>query len=365
MKVVLTIQHPAHVHFFRPIVGELRERGHDTTVFAREKSLTVELLDAFDVEHTVLAREPDSYPGLAATQLRYEMRLFRRARRIRPDVMAAIGGLAVAHVAPLVGAKSVVFTESDGFASHGLVVPFADVMCTPTWFDDDFGRAHRRYDGFHELSYLHPDRFDADPAVLRAAGIEPDSPFFVVRFSEFAAHHDAGQSGFSPSGKRTLVSALREHGHVYVSCEGETPPKFAEFELPVAPEHLHDLLAYANLYVGDTASMAIEAGLLGTPAIRSNSYVGDDDFSVFERLQRAELVESYENEERAIRRAATLARRPDARRLWRAHRRELLAETVDVADYAADVLEDAGERDPGPTATTSRVRQLLAALFEP
>jgi len=364
MKAVVTVQHPAHVHFFRPILGELRERGHDVTVFAREKSITLDLLDAFGIEHTVLAREPTSYPGLAATQLQYEMRLFRRARRIRPDVMAAIGGLAVSHVAPLVGAKSVVFTESDGFASHGFVVPFADVVCTPTWFDDDFGRAQRRYDGFHELAYLHPDRFEPDPEVLRAAGVEPKCPFFVVRFSQFAAHHDTGQSGFTPEGKRSLVSALREHGRVFVSCEGETPPEFAEFELPVAPEHLHHLLAYANLYVGDTASMAIEAGLLGTPAIRSNSYVGDDDFSVFDRLQRAELVESYEREQRAIHRAATLARRPDAGQLWNARRRQLVAETVDVADYAVGVLEDASERGTKPAVTTSRIRRFLAELFE-
>ena len=44
---------------------------------------------------------------------------------------------------------------------------------------------------------------------------------------------------------------------------------------------MHLALQNAALYIGDSQSMATEAALCGTPAIRYNSFVGEDDMSNF------------------------------------------------------------------------------------
>ena len=36
---------------------------------------------------------------------------------------------------------------------------------------------------------------------------------------------------------------------------------------------MHSILYYADLFIGDSQSMHVEAGLLGTPSIRSNKWV--------------------------------------------------------------------------------------------
>jgi len=45
------------------------------------------------------------------------------------------------------------------------------------------------------------------------------------------------------------------------------------------------VLAFADLYLGDSQTMATEAALLGTPAIRSNSFVGPNDMTNFKVLE--------------------------------------------------------------------------------
>jgi len=350
MRVVVTIQHPAHVHFYRPVVAELERRGHEVHVFARDKDVALELLDRHGIDHTVLAGRANSLAELAKVQLTYEYRLFREARRIDPHVMTAIGGVAVAHVAPLVGARSVVWIDNEGVQSHRITTPLAHVVCTPRRFREDYGRKHVRYDGYHELAYLHPDRFDPDPDHLREHGVEPDERFFFVRFREWCALHDVGEAGFSPAAKRDLVSFLEEHGSVYVSSESALPPEFAEYRLPVPADLVHDLLYYADLYVGDSATMATEAAVLGTPSVRSQSFAGDGDMTNFLELEEYGLLFSTPDDDEAVAQAKSLVREADPETYQR-RREELLADKIDVARYATDLIVSAGRPAAGPTAS--------------
>src|SRR5215216_6334635 len=47
---------PAHVLVFRPIIGVLRERGHEVTVTARDYAQTLQLLDLHRIEHIAFGR---------------------------------------------------------------------------------------------------------------------------------------------------------------------------------------------------------------------------------------------------------------------------------------------------------------------
>ncbi|MFC7236115.1 DUF354 domain-containing protein [Halosegnis marinus] len=358
LTVAVTVQHPAHVHFYRHPIAELRRRGHAVHVFAREKDVTTDLLAAFDIDHTVLAREPRSRADLLRVQARYELGLLRACRRLDPDVLTAVGGTTAAHVGWLLGARSVVFIDSGITPSNRVTVPFADEVCNPRRLVADFGARQRRYDGYHELAYLHPDRFEPDPERLRALGVEPDDTYSVLRFVAWNAHHDVGKAGLSPAGKRRLVEALAERGDVYVTTEGPLPDEFEDYRLPVPPEALHDLLAHADLYVGDSQTTATEAALLGTPAIRSNSYAGDGDMSNFVELEdEYGLLRSIPDEDEAIATAAALLDRRDARAAWARRRDRLFAEKIDVTDFVVERLT--APTDP-PTRGTRLARPLAA-----
>jgi|AntRauMinimDraft_4_1070384.scaffolds.fasta_scaffold00163_30 predicted glycosyltransferase len=339
VRVLFDVTHPALVHLFETPARTLADRGHDVAVAAREKDVTTDLLDAAGIPYAVASRAGTGPLSRVVELAVRELGLLRIARRFRPDVVVSQVDPAAVHVARLVGASSVVFDDSEHerFAAS-VTHPFADVVCTPAKFRRDVPN-QRRYDGFHELAYLHPERFTPDPDVLREHGVEPDEPFAVVRFVSWEAHHDVGQDGFSPAGKHRLLAELSEHAAVYVSSERDVPADVDADPLPVPSECVHDLLSFADCYVGDSQTMATEAAVLGTPAVRSNSFAGDDDMSNFRELENEYgLLESFEDEDAAIERAVEFVREPPDETLSR-RRERLLTDKIDVASFVVDVVE--------------------------
>lgn len=353
MRIAVTIQHGGNVHLFRHPIAELQRRGHEVFVFSREQGVNVDLLDAYGLDHECLRPEPDTLPGLAVTQVLFEADLFRRLRRIDPDVIAASHGIAASHVAPLVGARSCIFVDTDAEVVLGsrLASQFAHRICRPQWLrTPDDGRCVD-YAGLHELSYLAPDRFTPDASVLEGHGVDPSEPFAVVRFGAWKSHHDVGKRGFSPAGKRRLIDALARRGPVYVADESVEDDPGADVvdhtgvePLPVPPEHFHHLLAEATVCVGEVATTTIEAAVLGTPTVRVSPFAGPGDMGKFDELERRGLVRSFPSsaERAGIETVRRLYDDPGAGRRWERRRDAFLDETVDVCSFVVEQVLEAG-----------------------
>jgi predicted glycosyltransferase len=337
MKVAVTVQHPAHVHFFDSVAADLEAAGHETRVYAREKGVVADLLARSDVAHELLAGEAGSIPTLAAVQSLYELRLLRRIRRFEPDVVTAIGGVAAAHVSTLLDTPSVVFYDTEHAALvTRLAYPFADVVCTPLAYREPVPGTHRRYPGCHELAYLHPDRFSPDPAAVEGLGFDPAERFAVLRASDWSASHDVAAGGF-----RDLVAAVERleaaGARVVLLPEGDPPAAIADRQREVPPDAVHDLLAHADLYVGEGATMAAESGVLGTPAVYVNSLsMGYTDW-----LEHHGLLFGYHGDdrhERGLDRAEALLKSDVD---WQRRRDRLLARATDTASVAVAELKRA------------------------
>jgi predicted glycosyltransferase len=130
---------------------------------------------------------------------------------------------------------------------------------------------------------------------------------------------------------------------VYITSESPLPESFEAHRLPVPPELIHDLLFYADGYVGDSQTMAIEAGVLGTPAIRTNSFVGNSDLSTFRELESHGLVYNLDQERAAIEKMKTFVEDPDTAAKWERRRSQLLAERQDVTDVIVEETLGAAE----------------------
>ncbi|MFC4437936.1 MULTISPECIES: DUF354 domain-containing protein [Natrialbaceae] len=337
-RVVCTIQHPAHVHFFRNAIDELRDRGYDVRVFAREKDVARELLERYGIAHRRFARPVETPLDLLAVQSRYEYEIARRVRRLQPAAVLGIGEPAVAHASSLVDGRGILFTDTEHAALQNAVsLPFADRVYTPDAFWDDYGGHHRRYPGYHELAYLHPNWFTPDPAA--PPGLEPaDGPLVVLRLVSWNAAHDVGRRGVA--GLERVIAGLERFGAtVRITAEGELPPTLAARRTDVPVHQMHDLLARADLFLGESATMAIESCLLGTPAL----YVSDLRAGVLEELEaRYRLLRWLSRGAlpgEIVAHARELLRTSES--TWAKRRRRVLAEKIDTTAFIVDVVEDA------------------------
>jgi hypothetical protein len=349
MRVLVDIGHPAHVHFFRPVLDRLQAQGHETRVTARDKDVALALLRAFGIEHTVLSRAAATRAGLYLEYPRRLVRLVRLARGWRPDVMVAIGGAFVAPAARLARVPSLVLTDTEHVAlDRWLTYPLASRIATPYTFRTRIGSTQVSYRGFQELAYLSPGRFRGDPAVRRELGVGDAEPFVILRIVSWAAGHDVGHSGFRGADLEAALAHLSPLARLLVSAEGRVPPLLHERLLRLEPQRMHAALAEAALYLGEGATMATEAGLLGTPSLYVSSLAGS--MGNFQRLADAGLVESFREGGPAVQRAEALLASPGSRGDWRERARRFADDHEDVVAFVLRQLAELG----GGRATAAR-----------
>jgi predicted glycosyltransferase len=235
MRIVVDINHPAHVHYFKNFIWEMERRGHEILITASHKDVATELLHRYNLPFIDLG----SYGSSLVNKI------------LNLPIMDILDD-----------------TEHAKW-EHGLYVPFADTILTPSCFHKDLGEKQIRFDSYMELGALHPNNFKPDPSVLREFGISEQDQFFILRFISWDANHDVGQEGLKD--KIELVRALEPFGRVLITSEGEMPGEFEPYRIRVSPDKLHDLLAYATLYIGEGATTASESAMLGTHAVYVNS----------------------------------------------------------------------------------------------
>ena len=277
MRLLFDISHPVQVHLFRPVIEACRGLGHEVRVIARDKDVTLDLLARFGIACEVLAPTGRGLFGFVRELVVREARMAGRARRFRPDLIVGTSAHA-ARVARVSGARSVVMSDDDADAVpvfRWLAYPLATVIVTPSCLrHEDHGRRHRVYEGYQQLFYLHPRRFRPDPSVRSELGLAEGEPFGLLRLSALAAHHDRGVRGLSEAAVRGVQERVAGRFRLFVSSEKPLPASLEPLRVRVAPHRMHDVLAAAAFFVGDSQSMTAESAVLGVPAFRLNDFVG-------------------------------------------------------------------------------------------
>lgn len=345
MRVLFDIVHPAHVHFFRYLREDLESDGHTTRVIARDKDVTLPLLRAHGIPHRSVGHAGRTTRAGQGAELAHRVGvLWREGRRLGADIVLTRNPAGV-QAARLLGVPGV-FDTDDGRAAgihFRAAAPFATVITTPASMPEDYGAKHRRYPGFKALAFLHPDRFRPDVEGVRGAlDLAAGEPLFVLRFVANDAVHDAASEGIEPAVQRDLVARLAAAGRVLISAEGALDPALEPYRFRLAPERMHDVLAAASLYAGDSGSMAAEGALLGTPSFRLSSWAGPTTY-LHELEERYGLVRSFGSERSDELLTAVddvLSDIPAATAAAAADRHRLLADTVDVTAWYRALVDE-------------------------
>jgi len=335
MNILLDIAHPAHVHYFRCLIKEM-STAHKFWVITKESQIISRLLDHYGIQYQIAGSKGKSLSQKALKQALFTM---QAVRLIKDNKIAYAMGVSVtaAQAARLCGIPSFYFDDDDLNISPLSAIAgtrFAANILSPEPLSYEKTRNALYYPGYHELAYLHPKRFNPDPAILHKYGVNPEEPYFVLRFNAFTAHHDVHHGGMNLSQKRELVALLENHGRVFVNTEAQLDPEFERLKMPILPHEMHHFLSFAQMLVSDSQTMTSEAAVLGVPSFRCNSFVGKISY-LEEEEKRYKLTFGFLPRQFnwMLESIQALLKTPDLRTEWQLRRQRLLGDKIDVTGF--------------------------------
>jgi predicted glycosyltransferase len=335
---MIDIGHPAHVHYFRNFIKIMERKGHTFLIIAKNKNVTHELLEHYEIKFISRKDYPKSILGKLLQIPLTDLRVLKHAVIFKPDILMGFSGTHISHVGWTLGIPAIVFDDTDhAKLAHASYRPFAKCIITPKWFKKNMEKKHIRFDSYMELCALHPKYFKPDPSVLSKLKLGVDEEYIVLRFVSWSASHDIGQKGFSDEMKRKIIEEYKTRFRIFISAEGEIPKDLQKYKLNIPAYNLHDILSYAKLYVGEGSTTACESAILGTPAIYCNSLdVGnckeiEDQYGLCFKLTELKDIMSKMNE---------LLEPNNSKQIFDKQKNRIIKDKINTTDFMVWLIEN-------------------------
>lgn len=345
MKVLFHLGHPAHYHLFKNIIKKLKESKFQIKILIKKKDILEDLLKEEGLEFLYSSQKGrgDNNFFIAWGLCIRDLALLRIALKFKPELLVGTSA-EITHVGKLLNIPSVVVNEDDFNAIplfSKLSYPFANHILTPVSCKTGKWRYKSiNYDGYHELAYLRPNNFSPEARIIDSFH-SSDSKYFILRFAKLTAHHDTRKRGINADIASKIVKMLEQHGKVYISSERKLEPQFERYKIKINPSDIHHALYFADLYIGDSQTMAAEAAVLGTPSIRFNDFVGK--LGYLEELEHkyglTYGIKAYEPQ-KLYNKIKELLETPNPKKNWQARRNKMLSEKIDVTEFMAWFFEN-------------------------
>lgn len=344
MKIMINVGHPAQIHFFRKLAQKLVDNGHSVKFIARDKDVAIKILENTGFDYDVISHRGNNLYSLILEMIKRHYLFIGIIKKYSPDLILSGFDPSATQIGKLFGIPTIILADNrpnvKRLSIGLLVLPFAETVLSLTTVKYDFGAKGIKMAGYKELAYLHPNQFKPDSKVLKDAGLLEDENFVLLRFVTFDAYHDFSAGGLDIEAKKILIKRLEKYAKVFVSSESPLPAELIKYKLPIPPEKIHDLLFYAKLLVCDSQTMTTEAAVLGTPAIRCNSFVGKNDMGNFIELEnKYGLIFNYSDANEALNKAIELIQIENIKEEWSYKRKEMLSDKIDITSFLSWFIE--------------------------
>ena len=330
MKVLFDIGHPAHVHYFKNLIKLLKQNGDRVLVIARKKDVTHILLSNYKIPYISRGSGSKTLGGKLLYLFKANLILFRYSKLFKPDIYVSFASPYAAQIAYYFNKPHISFTDTEhaklGIASF---LPFTDTIITPLSFKSYLGIKHIKFDGYMENTYLHPDHFKPNINVLKKLNLNKREKYVVLRLVSWDASHDVGQKGFSIKNLIKLVNEIKNHARVFISAENRIPNVLRKYKLNINPTEIHDVLSFAELFIGEGATMASESAIMGTPSIYVNSLTA----GTLENQQKRGLLHIFNSSEGLIEKSIEILKNPKIKNETKQKSLSLFENKIDVNDF--------------------------------
>lgn len=282
MRILIDIGHPAHVHYFKNTIRQLQVNGHKVIIISREKEITFELLNSYNIPFISRGKGKNNLLGKLYYLFIGSYIIFKVARKNKIDLYLSFASPYAAISSILYRKPNIAFDDTEhNIFNHKIYVALSKTVLTPFSFKKNFGLKQIRFKGTMESAYLHPKHFTIKQIKFSHSHIRiQNKKNVILRFVSWNASHDVNQNGFSNNDIYRLVEAIEPYANIFVTSEKEFPKNLKKYAIRINPADMHHYMRQADLFIGESGSMATEASYLGTHSIVLNS--ASHNFGVFE-----------------------------------------------------------------------------------
>jgi len=289
MNLLIDIGHPAHVHIFRHFALEMMKNGHNILFTVRDKENNIKLLEAFKFKYIVIGEAQKKLFKKIIWMLYFDYKLIKIAKKFNADLILSHGSMYAAQCAFFIRKPHICFEDTGNFEQIVLYKYFTKYILTPSVLPNIFGEKQIYFNGYNEITYLHPNYYKPNAGVYELLNIKKTDKYALIRFTSGYASHDKLNKSICYELQIRIINHLKKYGlKIFVSSEKEMPEQIRKYKLCISPEKIFDVMYYSEIVVGDSQTMIAEAGILGTPSIRFNALVGKNH-----GYHHAELEKKY------------------------------------------------------------------------
>jgi predicted glycosyltransferase len=308
-KIWIDLDNSPHVPFFLPIIDELRARGLEVILTARDSYQVCELLEFHKLSCDVVGRHWGKHRTLKmlGTCLR-AMQLVPMMMKKKPDLAVSHGSRSQFLSSVALGIPNLTILDYEFTAKMGFLRP--DWVFLPNYIPDSPGlqanKAVMKYPGLKEDVYV--PRLRPDTGIKEELGIGPNDLVVTVRPPATEAHYH------NPEAEVLLTAALkllveRPEVRVILLPRNDRQAKalrkswgdwIAKRKI-VIPERVVDglnLIWFSDFVISGGGTMNREAAALGIPVysiFRGRIGAVDQDLASSGRLVLIETVDDVQN----------------------------------------------------------------------
>lgn len=353
MKILFALNHPAHYYLFKFVIKDFIQKGYDIKIVIKDKDILEKILILEKIDYVKINRKRHRnnsvfsvlYNGIKELLVQ-DVRLLKFVKGFEPDFLLGTD-ISIAHIGKLKTIPSFVFNEDD-FEINKLfcktTYPFAGFIVAPEYTSvGQYDKKKISYNGIQKMAYLNAKYFVPDVAVIKELGLSQEDTFFIIRLVSLTSGHDieGKHKGIDRLLLNRLVSFLEPKGKVFITSEEILTEDLRKYQVRIPLNKMQDLMYFSSLFIGDSQTMCAEAGILGTPFIRYNDFVGKIEYlNDLENNYKLGWGVKTNEAERIFSIINELFSMSDYKNIWSEKKKKLFQEKVDLTAFTIWLIEN-------------------------
>ncbi|HVX92805.1 MAG TPA: DUF354 domain-containing protein, partial [Candidatus Dojkabacteria bacterium] len=345
--VLFFIVHPAKYWLFKYVAQNLKKDGHEVEWVITSKDVLEDLLKRDGWEYTNIfpegRRKKYFHPfiTLVINTWKTLIRLWKHMWGKHYDMV--VSGDIITFIAWLKGIPALVPID-DGFnvvPEYSVSWMWARKLVAPAVTDfGPFNYKKLGYKSNHEWAYINPKYFKPKKSIVKQFNPK-GKKYFFLRLVSLTASHDLHKKGINDRQVKKLIALLSKYGKIYINSEKgrELKPDLQKYQIHVDPIDIHNVMYYADMYIGDSQTMASESALMGVPTFRCNDFVGK--VAYLEEEQEYGLVYNYKPKDfnKMLKEIEKTLKMKNAKEEWKKRVKVFAKDHIDTTKFWVDLIE--------------------------